>query len=317
MVDRREEWSTEGRSPGKAEGIGDPPGRPAYFGGSRRTPRSLCDVNPRKRRRLAAWLRGDGIEIGALHLPLGVHREARVRYVDRLPVEEQRRQYPELAEAPLAPVDVIASAERLTGFDDSSLDFVIANHLIEHLEDPIAGLLEFQRVLKPDGVLYLGLPDQRRTFDRDRELTSTTHLLRDHEDGPGASRREHYVDWARNVAHVEPDELDVYVQELMADAYSIHFHCWQPDTFLDFFVVTRDKLGFDFEVVAFAPPEKDDDLEFIIILVKGRFNGVRVPPPYPRPRLRDRIARSPLGPPLMALKHASTRLGKRGKTTSS
>ena len=81
-----------------------------------------------KRRRLSAWLRGDGIEIGALHMPLGLHREARVRYVDRLTVEEQRRQYPELAEVALAPVDVIGSAEDLSAFDDCSVDFVIANH---------------------------------------------------------------------------------------------------------------------------------------------------------------------------------------------
>jgi SAM-dependent methyltransferase len=263
-----------------------------------------------KRRRLSAWLRGDGIEIGALNMPLGIHRTAHVRYVDRLTVEEQRRQYPELADQNLAPVDVIGSAEDLTAIDDSSLDFVIANHLLEHLEDPIAGLLEFERVLKPGGVVYLGLPDQRRTFDSDRELTSVDHLVRDHEEGAVTSRRDHYVDWARHVAHVQPGELDGYVESYMSDAYSIHFHCWQPDTFLDFFVAVREKFGLDFELLAFAPPEKEDDVEFIVVLAKGRNDGVRLPPGRPPSRLRDAVLNSRLGPPLRALRRATKRSRK-------
>jgi SAM-dependent methyltransferase len=262
-----------------------------------------------KRRRLSTWLRGDGIEIGALNVPLGIHRAARVRYVDRLTVDEQRRQYPELADKQLAPVDVIGTAEDLTAFDDSSLDFVIANHLLEHLEDPIAGLLEFERVLRPGGVVYLGLPDQRRTFDSDRELTSIDHLLRDHEEGTVASRRDHYVDWARHVAHVQPGELDSYVESHMFDAYSIHFHCWQPDTFLDFFVAVREKFDLDFELLAFAPPENEDDVEFIVVLAKGRNGDVRLPPGRPPSRVRETVLKSPLGPPLRALRRA-TRLRK-------
>ena len=264
-------------------------------------------MNPSKRKRLSAWLRGNGIEIGALNAPLGLHREARARYVDRLTVDEQRQHYPELAEGLLAPVDVIGSAEDLTVFDDSSVDFVIANHLLEHLEDPIAGLLEFERVLKPGGVLYLGLPDQRRTFDCERELTSVEHLLRDHEQGPAASRRDHYVDWARNVVRARPGDVTSYAEGCMADEYSIHFHCWQPDTFLDFFVAVRQKFGLDFEIVAFAPPEDEDDVEFILILAKGRTNGVRLPPGPPPSQFRDTVLHSRLGPPLLALRRATKR----------
>jgi SAM-dependent methyltransferase len=275
---------------------------------------SLYEVVTSKRRRLSAWLVGEGIEIGALNMPLGVHRHARVRYVDRLPVDEQRRQYPELSEGFLAPVDEIATAEDLTPFKDGSLDFVIANHLLEHLEDPIAGLLEFERVLKPGGVLYLGLPDQRQTFDRNRELTSVEHLMRDHDQGPAASRREHYVDWARKVVQALPDHVTATAESCMADKYSIHFHCWEPDTFLDFFVATREKTGLDFQLVDLAPPETEDDIEFIVILVKGRFDGVRFRPALPRTRVRDLVARTPLGPPLMELNRALRRLRRRVTT---
>lgn len=40
---------------------------------------------------------------------------------------------------------------------------------------------------------------------------------------------------------------------------SIHFHCWEPDTYLDFFAAAREKVSLDFELAAFAPPEAEDD----------------------------------------------------------
>jgi ubiquinone/menaquinone biosynthesis C-methylase UbiE len=39
---------------------------------------------------------------------------------------------------------------------DSSQDFVIANHLLEHLPDPIGALKEWYRVLRAGGTLFLG-----------------------------------------------------------------------------------------------------------------------------------------------------------------
>ena len=82
----------------------------------------------------------------------------------------------------------------------------------------------------------------------------------------------------------------------------------QPDTFLDFFVAVRERVGLDFEVAAFAPPESDDDFEFIVILAKGRFDGVRLPGKPPS-RLRERVLDSRLGPSLGALWRALKRVG--------
>src|SRR5438270_4628734 len=103
-----------------------------------------------KRRRLSAWLQGDGIEIGALHNPLPLPSGARVRYVDHLPEAELRRHYPELEGQPFAPVSILGSAQDLSMVAFASLDFVIANDLMEHLEATFAGMKEFQRVLGPD-----------------------------------------------------------------------------------------------------------------------------------------------------------------------
>jgi SAM-dependent methyltransferase len=256
--------------------------------------------NAGKRLRLARWLKGNGIEIGALHHPLAVPSTAQVTYVDRLPESELRRHYPELAGEPFAPVTMIGNAQDLSALTDESVDFVIANHLLEHLEDPIAALVEFHRVLRLDGVLYLALPDPRVSFDRDRKLTAVDHVLQEHRHGTAGNRREHYLDWAAQVdKHPEPE---AHAARLMAMDYSIHFHVWRPDSFLEFLVSAKQEAGLDLELAAFAPPESADDNEFILILLKGACSRLRLPADdgegwaERRPDLRARLRRSRLGP---------------------
>jgi SAM-dependent methyltransferase len=51
---------------------------------------------------------------------------------------------------------VCADGERLP-WPDGSVDVVVFNHIYEHVVDPDAVLAEIRRVLRPDGVVYLGL----------------------------------------------------------------------------------------------------------------------------------------------------------------
>ena len=83
------------------------------------------------------YLRGSGIEVGALNVPLPIPAGASVRYVDRMSLEDLRAQYPELGDWPFVPPDVIDDGELLETFADGTLDFVIANHFIEHCQNPI------------------------------------------------------------------------------------------------------------------------------------------------------------------------------------
>jgi len=257
-----------------------------------------------QRARLAGWLSGDGIEIGALHHPLEVPADARVTYVDWKDEAGLRKHYPELDGDPFAPVSVIASAEDLGPFADETLDFVIANHLLEHLEQPIHAFKEFQRVLKPGGVLYMALPDRRLTFDKHRALTTNQHLFDEHRSGAEANRRAHYLDWALNVDGMQGAEAESRADGLLASHYSIHFHVWTPDSFLDFFVAARNEFALDFQLVGYAAAERDTDNEFILVLARAQ-DKVRLQPALERRRrssLRRQLAASPLGPPVRAVK---------------
>ena len=43
-------------------------------------------------------------------------------------------------------------------FEDSSFDFIEASHVLEHLDRPFTVMTEFQRILKPDGILHVKVP---------------------------------------------------------------------------------------------------------------------------------------------------------------
>jgi predicted SAM-dependent methyltransferase len=190
-------------------------------------------------------LHGSGIEIGAAHAPVPVPSTVHVRYVDRYSLDELRRLHPELVRSQTVPVDIIGDVEHLTALPDQSEDFVIANHVIEHCEDPIGTIKGFCRLLRPDGVVFLAVPDRREsTIDHHRPLTTIDHLVQDHELGPSLSRRGHYLEFAELVDGKSGQDL--YLHAYVSDAANrtLHFHVWTAETFLEFMsaIITRYRL---------------------------------------------------------------------------
>ncbi len=195
------------------------------------------------------FIRGQGIEIGALHMPLGVPRSAKVRYVDRLSVQDLRKHYPELNDKDLVDVDIIADGERLESILEATQDFVIANHFVEHCQNPIGAVLNMFRVLKPGGVLYVALPDKRCSFDVDRPVTTLGHLLQDFQDGPEWSRRQHFEEWTRLVNKVSDDEeAERQIALNLGMDYSIHYHVWTQAEMLELIVELRKMVSFELEL---------------------------------------------------------------------
>ena len=174
----------------------------------------------------ARFIGGQGAEIGALHLPLVLPAGARVRYIDSLTVEQARAHYPELRFLSLVPVALVDDGEILSQISSGSLDFLVANHVLEHCQNPLGTLQLWLDKLKPDGILFCAVPDGRFTFDRERPLTTLEHLWHDYEHGPRNSYESHLREWARNISHVAEPQLDEAVAALEESGYSIHFHVW-------------------------------------------------------------------------------------------
>lgn len=51
-------------------------------------------------------------------------------------------------------------AQQLAGVPDAYFDFVHSSHCLEHIVDPIEGISNWLRVLKPDGYLIITVPDE-------------------------------------------------------------------------------------------------------------------------------------------------------------
>jgi SAM-dependent methyltransferase len=206
-------------------------------------------IEKRRRAASARFLSGRGIEIGALHSPLWVAPQATVSYVDRLAVEDLRKHYPELNGHALAPIDVIDDGERLLTFADGSLDFIIANHFIEHCENPLGAMRTHLSRVRMGGYLYYAVPDKRFTFDLDRPLTDFDHLVRDDQMGPAWSRRDHFLEWSRLVDKApDPEATEARARHLMEMDYSIHFHVWDYPRFEEILRGAYAYLGRTFSV---------------------------------------------------------------------
>ncbi len=206
-------------------------------------------IDETRRAVAAAFLHGDGIEVGALHQPLIVPGTARVKYVDRMKVAELRQQYPELLNATLVEPEIVDDGETLATIGDATQDFVIANHFIEHCENPVLTFQNLLRVLKPGGIVFIAVPDKRFTFDVDRPCTTVDHVLRDFLEGPEWSKRQHYEEWTRLVnKQTDPSLVNAETQHLIDMKYSIHFHVWSAPELLELLQAVRRMVQFELEL---------------------------------------------------------------------
>lgn len=192
------------------------------------------------------YLFGSGVEFGALHASLTVPEWVTVKYADMVPAEKLRAWFPDL-KGIRAP-DFVTDLESMRGIDDASMDFVIANHVLEHVEDPLRALASLSRVLRPSGIAFIALPDKRFTFDKDRAITPLEHLIRDYEQGPDCSIAEHYDEWARCIDGLSGDAHKQKCADMLRDRTNIHFHVWDYPAMLEMFANVARTPDFGLEV---------------------------------------------------------------------
>ncbi len=195
------------------------------------------------------YLKGRGIEIGAFNNPLKVPENTEVIYLDKF--IETEKHNANIVNIDSVKIDILDNGESLEALRDSSVDFIIANHFLEHCLDPIGTIKNMFRVVRKNGILFIAIPDKRYTFDSVRDVTPLDHLILDHEGGGEKSMEYHYYDWVRKLTEKSITEDDIHkeVMELMAMKYSIHFHVWTQVQMIEFFSYLKKKLEFKIELV--------------------------------------------------------------------
>jgi predicted SAM-dependent methyltransferase len=179
------------------------------------------------------YLAGSGIEIGALGTPLDLPPNARAAYVDRMSLEDLYREFPEMAQRKLQGPDIIDNGETLEKIPDGSLDFIVANHFLEHCENLLGTLRIHTAKLRKGGRLFYAIPNRDFTFDRHRQTTPFEHLVQDDREGPEKARAAHYLEWATLVNGKQGAEAQQHAEKLQRENYSIHYHAWDPRAWFD------------------------------------------------------------------------------------
>lgn len=178
-----------------------------------------------RRRRYARRLRGRGLEIGALTNPMPLPFASEILYSDVLTPAQIDSMFPGSRHP-----DIISDSERFPEVAEESFDFIVANHVMEHLTDPLRALGEWHRLLRTGGFLFISLPDKRYTFDHSRPRTTISHLEEDHRStqSPREINQCHLREWAAHVEHLEPgtEEFDRWIADQNARGFSVHNHVW-------------------------------------------------------------------------------------------
>jgi SAM-dependent methyltransferase len=208
----------------------------------------------------AALIRGEGLEVGAGNRPWPLPENVRCFYGDTLRVDQLKIYFRETGDLDQLRSDGEINAQTYAGIADSSVDFVISAHVIEHLPDPIGSLREAMRILKPGGVHLLAVPDMRYTFDRNRPLTTLEHLLADENDSGQGTRQQAYEETVRYVhpiwnPPIPEDQIQANVDAVSASNMDIHWHAWTFESFQAMLDAIAPRLRFS---VVFQAPVQNE-----------------------------------------------------------
>jgi len=139
--------------------------------------------------------------------------------------------------------DYVVASNDYKQYVSDKFDYIIANHVLEHIPNLIQWLSMMAEMLNPDGVLFLALPDKKFTFDKYRPNTKLSHLLFEYYVGVQTISKEHMLEQAmfydlefvNKQMNISERLNRKRLEEVIAQDSHIGYHChiFQSETVLD------------------------------------------------------------------------------------
>lgn len=118
-----------------------------------------------------------GLEIGAFDFPVVTQQEGLCKFADYQSRQKLAKKFG-VPNSNIVHVDYLVERERLVHEQiEEKFDYLVLCHVLEHIPNPIGYLQDLEKLLAPDGIIFLAIPDKRRTPDQSRKSTTIFDIL--------------------------------------------------------------------------------------------------------------------------------------------
>lgn len=138
-------------------------------------------------------------------------------------------------------VKIICEADNLP-FQDSSIDYILSSHCLEHCPNTLKTLYEWKRIIREDGILVLILPHGKRTFDNGRTLTNLRHHIEDYQNEVSYDNTSHWLEFLNIslfqkshywISDAPKDKNGTPDFNWVVSKGHMHYHVWTVTEMLD------------------------------------------------------------------------------------
>jgi 2-polyprenyl-3-methyl-5-hydroxy-6-metoxy-1,4-benzoquinol methylase len=185
----------------------------------------------------------EGLEIGAFDFPIILTGDGNCDIAD-YQSEEDLRKKAITPDTQIAPINYLVERERSIHEQiHKRFDYILLCHVIEHIPNPIGYLQDLENLLKPNGIIFLAIPDKRRTPDKDRQSTTVLTLLDRYYQKAILPSLADVMDFARiwledkgKLAENSPQEFFQWATEhYKSGQVDIHCNVWEDKEFFEQF----------------------------------------------------------------------------------